>query len=138
MTVRSILDTKGHQILNVEPDAKLDEYREVRASLGRTMNELMAEADEPAVVADAVLKAATGKHEPGTVEVKLEDQGTARVLVYSTPDRTGTIKLFLALPGMKASELDPVLTQGDRNFEMIRNVLGDKPMLIILQTESAR
>lgn len=46
----------------VEPDAKLDEYREVRASLGRTMNELMAEADEPAVVADAVLKAATASH----------------------------------------------------------------------------
>jgi NAD(P)-dependent dehydrogenase (short-subunit alcohol dehydrogenase family) len=46
----------------VEPDAKLDEYREVRASLGRIMNELMAQADEPAVVADAVLKAATASH----------------------------------------------------------------------------
>lgn len=46
----------------VEPDAKLDEYREVRASLAMTMNKLMAEADEPAVVADAVLKAATASH----------------------------------------------------------------------------
>jgi len=43
----------------LEPDSKLDEYREVRAVLGRTLKEAMAGADEPSVVADAVLKAAT-------------------------------------------------------------------------------
>ena len=43
----------------LEPDSKLDEYREVRASLGQTLKELMAAADEPGVVADAVLKAAS-------------------------------------------------------------------------------
>jgi NAD(P)-dependent dehydrogenase (short-subunit alcohol dehydrogenase family) len=45
-----------------EPDAKLDEYREVRAALGKTLNEVMAAADEPAAVADAVLKAAAASH----------------------------------------------------------------------------
>lgn len=41
----------------LEPDAKLDEYREVRAALGRTLKEVMAAADPPGVVADVVLKA---------------------------------------------------------------------------------
>jgi NAD(P)-dependent dehydrogenase (short-subunit alcohol dehydrogenase family) len=43
----------------LEPDAKLDEYREVRASLGRTLTEVMAAADEPGVVAEVVLQAAS-------------------------------------------------------------------------------
>src|SRR5438034_3791743 len=40
------------------PDSKLDEYREVRAALGKQLKEVLATADEPAVVADAVLEAA--------------------------------------------------------------------------------
>lgn len=43
----------------MEPDAKLDEYREARAAMGQTLKDAMARADEPDVVADAVLKAAT-------------------------------------------------------------------------------
>jgi len=42
----------------LEPDSKLDEYREVRAVVGKTLKEVMAAADEPGVVADAVVKAA--------------------------------------------------------------------------------
>ncbi len=38
----------------LEPDAKLDEYRDVRAAVGKR---LIEEADEPPVVAEAVLKA---------------------------------------------------------------------------------
>src|SRR5207245_4249376 len=41
----------------VEPDSKLDEYREARAALGRTLTELMAAADDTGVVADAVFQA---------------------------------------------------------------------------------
>src|SRR5207342_789080 len=41
------------------PDAMLDEYREARALLGDVLKGVMASADEPAVVADAVLQAAT-------------------------------------------------------------------------------
>ena len=43
----------------LEPDSKLDEYREVRAALGKKLKEVVAAADEPGVVADVVLKAAT-------------------------------------------------------------------------------
>jgi NAD(P)-dependent dehydrogenase (short-subunit alcohol dehydrogenase family) len=43
----------------LEPDSKLDEYREVRAALGKRLKELMAAADEPGVVADVVLRAAS-------------------------------------------------------------------------------
>ena len=41
----------------LEPDAKLDEYREVRAALGDRLKEVMAAADQPDVVADVVLQA---------------------------------------------------------------------------------
>jgi NAD(P)-dependent dehydrogenase (short-subunit alcohol dehydrogenase family) len=43
----------------LEPDAKLDEYREVRAALNKLFPSVMAKGDEPSVVADVVLKAAT-------------------------------------------------------------------------------
>jgi NAD(P)-dependent dehydrogenase (short-subunit alcohol dehydrogenase family) len=43
----------------LEPDAKLDEYREVRAAVGGVLKELMVGADEPGVVADVVLEAAS-------------------------------------------------------------------------------
>lgn len=43
----------------MEPDATLEEYREIRASLAMTLKKVMAAADPPEVVADAVLKAAS-------------------------------------------------------------------------------
>ena len=43
----------------LEPDSKLDEYREVRVALGRRLREIMATADPPSVVADVVLQAAS-------------------------------------------------------------------------------
>src|SRR5437773_9298350 len=42
----------------LQPDAKLDEYREVRAALARQMEALVESGDKPSVVADTVLKAA--------------------------------------------------------------------------------
>jgi NAD(P)-dependent dehydrogenase (short-subunit alcohol dehydrogenase family) len=42
----------------LEPDAKLDEYREIRASLAVTLKKVMIAADSPDVVANVVLKAA--------------------------------------------------------------------------------
>jgi NAD(P)-dependent dehydrogenase (short-subunit alcohol dehydrogenase family) len=41
------------------PDAKLDAYREVRMHLEKVLNQVMQTADEPSVVADVVLRAAT-------------------------------------------------------------------------------
>ena len=46
----------------LEPDAKLDEYREIRAALAMTLKKIMIAADPPSVVADAVLKAARAAH----------------------------------------------------------------------------
>jgi NAD(P)-dependent dehydrogenase (short-subunit alcohol dehydrogenase family) len=43
----------------MEPDAKLDEYREVRASLEKTLKNVLAAADQPEIVAEVVLKAAS-------------------------------------------------------------------------------
>jgi NAD(P)-dependent dehydrogenase (short-subunit alcohol dehydrogenase family) len=42
----------------LEADAKLDEYREVRAALQKNLKQALATADEPRVVADVVLEAA--------------------------------------------------------------------------------
>ena len=46
----------------LEPDAKLDAYREIRASLAVTLKKIMDAADSPNVVADVVLKAAGAAH----------------------------------------------------------------------------
>lgn len=43
------------------PDSKQDEYREVRALLDNVLKKVMATADEPTVVADVVLAAATAE-----------------------------------------------------------------------------
>ena len=42
----------------VQPDSKLDEYREVRAKVGQRLKEVILTAEESGVVADVVLKAA--------------------------------------------------------------------------------
>src|SRR5438067_75292 len=44
------------------PDAKLDEYREVRAAVNKRVKEVMATAEQPGVVADVVLHAASAAH----------------------------------------------------------------------------
>src|SRR5438045_6875898 len=41
----------------LEPDATLDEYRAVRATVSKRVKEVMATADQPRVVADVVLRA---------------------------------------------------------------------------------
>ncbi len=43
----------------VEPDAALDEYREVRTAVKKRVQEVMATADAPHIVAEVVLRAAT-------------------------------------------------------------------------------
>src|ERR1043165_6403548 len=44
----------------MEPDAKLDEYREARASVNKRVKEIMSAAEQPGVVAAVVLQAARG------------------------------------------------------------------------------
>jgi NAD(P)-dependent dehydrogenase (short-subunit alcohol dehydrogenase family) len=46
----------------MEPDAKLDAYREAREGVTKRVNEVMATAELPGVVADTVLKAANAAH----------------------------------------------------------------------------
>jgi NAD(P)-dependent dehydrogenase (short-subunit alcohol dehydrogenase family) len=46
----------------LEPDAKIDEYRTVRAAVSARLKEVMATADQPQVVADVVLRAASAAH----------------------------------------------------------------------------
>jgi NAD(P)-dependent dehydrogenase (short-subunit alcohol dehydrogenase family) len=43
----------------LEADSKLDEYREVRGALGKKLKDVLATADEPGVVAEVVLEAAS-------------------------------------------------------------------------------
>jgi NAD(P)-dependent dehydrogenase (short-subunit alcohol dehydrogenase family) len=46
----------------LEPDAKLDEYREIRAAVSKRVKEVMATAEQPGVVADVVRHAASAAH----------------------------------------------------------------------------
>lgn len=43
----------------LEPDTKLDEYHEVRSAMAKKMKELVEGGDEPSVVAEVVLMAAS-------------------------------------------------------------------------------
>ena len=43
----------------LEPDSKVDEYREARSALAKRWQEMVAGGDQPGAVADVVLKAAT-------------------------------------------------------------------------------
>ena len=45
----------------LEPDATLDEYREIRAAVNKRVKEVMATADQPRVVADVVLSAVSAE-----------------------------------------------------------------------------
>jgi NAD(P)-dependent dehydrogenase (short-subunit alcohol dehydrogenase family) len=56
-------NTKSHFDANLmEPDAKLDEYCEVRAAVGKRLTEMIGDADEPEIVANTVLRAAIAAH----------------------------------------------------------------------------
>src|SRR6266480_3387673 len=46
----------------LEADAKLDEYRDARAAMGKNIKEVLAGADDPGVVAEVVLRAASAAH----------------------------------------------------------------------------
>jgi short-subunit dehydrogenase len=46
----------------MQPDAKLDAYREAREGVTKRVNEVMATAEQPDVVAETVLKAANAAH----------------------------------------------------------------------------
>jgi NAD(P)-dependent dehydrogenase (short-subunit alcohol dehydrogenase family) len=62
----------------LEPDAKLDEYREIRAAVSQRVKEVMATAEQPGVVADVVLKAA-GAARP---RLRYTAGGLARRLIW--------------------------------------------------------
>lgn len=46
----------------IEPDSKIEEYREAREGVNKRVNEVMATAEPPGVVAETVLKAANAAH----------------------------------------------------------------------------
>ncbi|MFZ6775575.1 oxidoreductase [Undibacterium sp. Ji83W] len=46
----------------LEPDTKMEEYREIRAAVNRRIKEVMETAEGPEVVAETVLKAASVQH----------------------------------------------------------------------------
>lgn len=45
------------EVNNLQPDTKLSAYQPIRTHVGKVVNEAMANADEPSVVAEVVLKA---------------------------------------------------------------------------------
>jgi NAD(P)-dependent dehydrogenase (short-subunit alcohol dehydrogenase family) len=61
---------------SLEPDTKLDEYRESRAALSKLLAQKIAEGDEPRVVAEVVVSAATAarpkiRYTAGSVATRL-------------------------------------------------------------------
>ncbi len=95
----------------MEPDSKLDEYRETRALVDEVLKEVMAVADEPTVVAEVVLQAASAvrpklRYTAGGLANRL------RLLRRFAPDRLvdAGIRKDLRLDAARASSpLSPVL-----------------------------
>jgi NAD(P)-dependent dehydrogenase (short-subunit alcohol dehydrogenase family) len=88
----------------LEADSKLDEYREIRASLRKTLTDVMAAADDPGVVADVVLEAA-GAARPKLRYTAGVRAGRLRLLRRFVPDAlidTG-IRKDLRLDALAAS-----------------------------------
>jgi NAD(P)-dependent dehydrogenase (short-subunit alcohol dehydrogenase family) len=88
----------------LEPDSKLDEYREARAALGRRMKELLAAADQPGVVADVVLKVARAAR-PKLRTTAGKVAGRVRMLRRFAPARLldAGIRKDLQLDALKSS-----------------------------------
>ena len=62
----------------LEPVAKLDAYREARAAVGQRVKEVMSTADQPGIVAEVVLKAASAAHP----RLRYTAGGLARRLIW--------------------------------------------------------
>lgn len=58
-TIQPAYTKTGFDSNLLEPDAKLDEYHKIRSALAKTVMKAVAGGDDPAVVAEIVLKAAT-------------------------------------------------------------------------------
>jgi NAD(P)-dependent dehydrogenase (short-subunit alcohol dehydrogenase family) len=76
-TIQPAYTKTGFDANLLEPDAPLDEYRKIRAALNIRVKELVESGDEPAVVADIVLKAATAarpklKYTAGSLACRLK------------------------------------------------------------------
>ncbi|HEY3300958.1 MAG TPA: oxidoreductase [Methylophilaceae bacterium] len=61
-TIQPAYTKTGFDSNLLEPDAKLDEYQKNRAALNIRVKEAVEGGDDPSVVADTVLKAATADH----------------------------------------------------------------------------
>jgi NAD(P)-dependent dehydrogenase (short-subunit alcohol dehydrogenase family) len=123
------LRTKGIRVSVIEPgytqtqfdahlleaDSKLDEYRDIRAALGRRIRELVEAGDKPDVVADAVLKAAVAPHP----KLRYSASGRAsrlRFLRRFAPAglMDAGIRRDLQLDGMSASRLGDLIVERGR------------------------
>jgi NAD(P)-dependent dehydrogenase (short-subunit alcohol dehydrogenase family) len=89
----------------MEPDAKLEEYREIRAALSNTLREVMATADPPGIVADVVLEAASAAR-PKLRYTAGERAGRLRLLRRFAPAALmdGGIRRDLQLDALSGSE----------------------------------
>jgi NAD(P)-dependent dehydrogenase (short-subunit alcohol dehydrogenase family) len=101
----------------LEADSKLDEYRDVRAALGRLLPRLIAAGDEPSVVAGMVLEAASAarpklRYTVGNIAGRLRflrrfapagvvDAGIRRTLQLETRTASPSRDQAHSLPGLE-------------------------------------
>jgi len=77
-TIQPAYTKTGFDANLLEPDTKLDEYRQIRAALDKRVKEAVEGGDEPTVVADTVVKAAVAAHP----KLKYTAGGLARRLKF--------------------------------------------------------
>ena len=137
MTVRSILDTKGHQILNVEPDAKLSAAVKIlgERKIGAVL--VMNQGRLEGILSERDIVRVLGERGAGVLDESVSAVMTRKVVSCKQTDTVAaimemmTLGKFRHLPVVEEGKVVGLISIGDivkwrvREFEMEQEALRD-------------
>jgi CBS domain-containing protein len=137
MTVRSILDTKGHQIQSIEPDAKLSAAVKIlgERKIGAVL--VMSQGRVEGILSERDIVRALGERGARVLEEPISAVMTRKVVSCRQSDTVGgimemmTLGKFRHLPVIEEGEVVGLISIGDvvkwrvREFENEQEALRD-------------
>jgi CBS domain-containing protein len=137
MTVRAILDTKGHQILSVEPDAKLSAAVKILAErkIGAVL--VMSAGRMEGILSERDIVRVLGERGAGVLDEPVSSVMTHKVISCRETDTVAaimemmTLGKFRHLPVVEGDKVVGLISIGDivkwrvREYEMEQEALRD-------------
>jgi CBS domain-containing protein len=137
MTVRAILDTKGHQILSVEPDAKLSVAVKILAErkIGAVL--VMSKGRMEGILSERDIVRVLGDRGAGVLDEPVSSVMTHKVISCRETDTVAaimemmTLGKFRHLPVVEGDKVVGLISIGDivkwrvREYEMEQEALRD-------------